>query len=129
MVEIKNKKHTKLAGPGPAFMVLIFSAYLIIRRLLIKKFAFIIATVLLISIILMGLLTNKQNTYLSEHQAAIILNSSIYVKSSPDEDSSNVFMLHEGTKVDVLDQLNEWRKVRIANGNIGWTKNENLEII
>jgi SH3-like domain-containing protein len=40
-----------------------------------------------------------------------------------------VFMLHEGTKVDVLDQINDWKKIKIANGNVGWTQEENLEII
>jgi tetratricopeptide (TPR) repeat protein len=108
---------------------LVFSAYLLFDRIYFRKISLLLTSVLLISSILMAALTMRQNDYLSKHQSAIILNSNIYVKSSPDVNSSNLFMLHEGTKVDVLDNLNEWKKVRIANGNVGWTNKENLENI
>ena len=71
----------------------------------------------------------KQVRSLEQQRSAVILNSSVYVKSSPDEDASNVFMLHEGTRIDVLDSLSEWSKVRIANGNVGWMKTLSFEQI
>jgi SH3-like domain-containing protein len=57
------------------------------------------------------------------------MSSSVYIKSSPYEKGNDLFILHEGTKVDVLDQLNEWKKIRIANGSIGWLKAEEMEKI
>jgi tetratricopeptide (TPR) repeat protein len=53
---------------------------------------------------------------------AIISSASVYVKSSPDEKGNDLFILHEGTKVNVLDELGEWKKIRIANGTVGWLK-------
>ncbi|MFW6276985.1 MAG: tetratricopeptide repeat protein [Bacteroidota bacterium] len=51
---------------------------------------------------------------------AVIFSPSIYVKSSPDEESTDLFILHEGTKVKITDQLGEWQKIRLADGNVGW---------
>ena len=64
-----------------------------------------------------------------EDSQGIITASSVYVKSSPDEKGNDLFILHEGTKVEILDQLNDWKKIRIANGTIGWMKGKELETI
>ena len=60
---------------------------------------------------------------------SIIMSTSVYVKSSPDEKGNDLFILHEGTKIDVLDQIDNWRKIRIANGSVGWMKSDDMEII
>lgn len=63
------------------------------------------------------------------NQEAILFSPSVYIKSSPDERSTDLFMLHEGTKVKILDTVGEWKKIRIDNGNLGWAKaNEMKEI-
>lgn len=63
------------------------------------------------------------------NQEAILFSPSVYIKSSPDERSTDLFILHEGTKVKILDTVGEWKKIRIDNGNLGWVKaNEMKEI-
>lgn len=52
-----------------------------------------------------------------------------YVKSSPDEKGTDVFMLHEGTKVELLDAINGWQRVRIADGKKGWMKQNDIKVI
>ena len=37
------------------------------------------------------------------------------------------FILHKGTKVNLLENLEEWKKIRIANGSEGWVKNPELK--
>ncbi|MCX6275765.1 MAG: SH3 domain-containing protein [Bacteroidetes bacterium] len=54
---------------------------------------------------------------------------SAYVKSSPGENNTDLFLLHEGTRVDILDAYENWVKIRIANGSIGWLKNSETEEI
>lgn len=61
--------------------------------------------------------------------AAIVMDASSYVKSSPDEKGNDLFILHEGTKVEVLDELNDWKKIRIANGTVGWITSSAIEVI
>jgi SH3-like domain-containing protein len=38
-------------------------------------------------------------------------------------------MLHSGTKIDVIEEVSGWKKIKIANGNSGWMKNEDVEKI
>jgi tetratricopeptide (TPR) repeat protein len=95
----------------------------------IKKIFFVFAGVLFILTITSGILTAHSYAITNLDEQAIIISSSVYVKSSPDEKGNDLFILHEGTKVDVLDKLNEWMKIRIANGGIGWLKSLEMEKI
>jgi len=51
---------------------------------------------------------------------AIVTQESIYVKSAPDDSSTDIFQLHEGTKVQVLDRVDEFIKIKIVDGRVGW---------
>ena len=57
---------------------------------------------------------------------AIIMSPTVTVKSSPNEQSVDLFVLHEGSKVDVLEDSNGWCKVRIANGSVGWLEADKM---
>lgn len=63
-------------------------------------------------------ISRKNNIVQNDH--AVIMDLSVTVKSSPDELGTDVFILHEGTKVEMLDSLEDWREIRIANGSKGW---------
>jgi SH3-like domain-containing protein len=71
---------------------------------------------------------NKFNSEVN-NSSAIIVVSSVNVTGSPSEKGTVLFLLHEGSKVKIMDQENEWTEVKIANGNVGWIKNSNLEKI
>ena len=76
------------------------------------------------------LITGKiQHTHVYDYKTAVIIETSAYIKSSPDEKSTNLFMLHAGTKIEIVDELQGWKKIRIANGNIGWISNNDVEVI
>ena len=66
---------------------------------------------------------------MSRHDEAIILSPSVYVKSSPDEKGNDLFILHEGTKVSLQDQVGNWQEIRLANGTVGWVTLNVLEAI
>ncbi|MCL5991624.1 MAG: tetratricopeptide repeat protein [Bacteroidetes bacterium] len=61
--------------------------------------------------------------------SAIVFEPTVYVKSSPEEDGKDLFILHEGTKVNIVDAVGKWRKIKLANGNIGWVPGESVELI
>ncbi len=67
--------------------------------------------------------------YSARSTEAIIFTPTITVKSSPDENSTDLFVLHEGTKVTILDQINSWYEIRIANGSVGWLPGTSMEKI
>ena len=60
---------------------------------------------------------------------AIVMTPSATVKSSPDGAGVDRYILHEGTKVYVQDQLGDWRKVRLPDGNTGWMQQQEIETI
>ena len=66
---------------------------------------------------------------LQNNTEAIIFTPTVTIKSSPDEKSIDLFVLHEGTKVNILDNIGNWYEIRIANGSVGWLPVSSLEKI
>ena len=60
---------------------------------------------------------------------AIIFSEKTEVKNAPTLNSEDVFTLHEGTKVFVLDAVDNWKKIKVADGKIGWILTEKLKEI
>lgn len=60
---------------------------------------------------------------------AIIMSSAASIKSSPDSNSTELFVLHEGTKVRVGEVMDKWAEVRIADGRKGWIEIDRIERI
>ena len=61
---------------------------------------------------------------------AIIMSSAVTVKSSPSDTSTDLFIIHEGAKVEMLDQtMKEWCEVKLEEGKVGWIPVEALEQI
>lgn len=71
---------------------------------------------------------SMRNNLLSERYA-IIMTPSLTVKSTPGASGKDLFVIHEGLKVELEDTFNEWVKIRVSNGNEGWVKLENIEKI
>lgn len=63
------------------------------------------------------------------HQEAIIMTGAVLVKGSPDASGTELFELHEGTKVSVASELGDWYEIRLVNGNIGWVESKHIEKI
>ncbi len=61
--------------------------------------------------------------------AAILFAPSSPVKSAPDARSTDLFVVHEGVRVDLLDSVGDWRKIRLADGKIGWLPMTELKVI
>lgn len=49
--------------------------------------------------------------------------------SAPIENGTQVFMIHEGTKVHITRSLGEWVEIRLADGNVGWIRKNSIDII
>ena len=64
-----------------------------------------------------------------EHDEAIVMASAISIKSSPDSSATDLFVLHEGTKVRIVAEIDEWREVTLADGKKGWVEAKNIEEI
>lgn len=65
----------------------------------------------------------------NRHNQAIVTAPMAVVKSSPEENSIDKLVLHEGTKVNIEETLGEWHKIQIADGNNGWLQADEVTII
>lgn len=66
---------------------------------------------------------------ITNHTEAIIMSGTITIKSSPDKSGTDLFQLHEGTKVVIKSKLGNWTEIKLGNGNIGWLEAGNIEEI
>ena len=69
------------------------------------------------------------NSKLKARSEAIVFAATVPVKSSPAESGTDLFILHEGTKVSILSKLGDWSEVKISDGNRGWLPSSSIEII
>ncbi|HPF03997.1 MAG TPA: hypothetical protein PLE95_12380, partial [Bacteroidales bacterium] len=69
---------------------------------------------------------NKRLVY--DSRQAVIFTPAVNGKSSPDDSGTDLFLLHEGTKVFVEDKVGDWYEIRLSDGNKGWIPAASLEI-
>ena len=71
---------------------------------------------------------SSRNSIINRSEA-VVMSSAISVKSSPDRLSTDIFVLHEGTKVTVSSEVDGWCEITISDGKKGWTEASHLERI
>ncbi|WP_445386596.1 tetratricopeptide repeat protein [Robiginitalea sp. IMCC44478] len=74
-------------------------------------------------------LSYLQYSAYKKDQPAIIFDEEVAVSTEPNERSPDAFTLHEGTKVQVLDSLENWRKIRIIDGQTGWLSAGSIRLL
>ncbi|MBP7850321.1 MAG: tetratricopeptide repeat protein [Lentimicrobiaceae bacterium] len=111
-------------------LTLTFTAiYLISRRLWVKQLFFWVALISLAVTLHAILFAHQQRSNNINKPEAIIFTPTVTVKSSPDDGSTDLFVIHEGTKVRITDNIGDWMEIRISSGSKGWIKNTDLEKI
>lgn len=71
-----------------------------------------------------------QKSEYTKADAAIVMRPVSSVKSSPSyEAAKDLFVLHEGTKVKVIDSVGSWNNIELADGRQGWIPSSDIEII
>jgi hypothetical protein len=114
------------------FVVLFLSAaaiYLFARTIMLKKTFFYLTLVFFVLALSSGLFARKQHYRLHSEKEAVVMQTRVSAKSSPSLQSPDLFLLHEGTRVNIRNTFGQWFEISLPNGNIGWIKDESLEII
>lgn len=94
-----------------------------------KKLVFYLSVLTFIAALGSFGLASQKYYYSKENKEAIIFTPTVTVKSSPTKNSVDLFVVHEGTKVKIIDKLDNWNKVKIKDGSIGWLPSESMEMI
>lgn len=124
-----NKKYVQqLSYNQWAMVAVVFSFLTCILFLLfyfanastIKRVFFGLSILSFISLIISFSITYNQFSFEKNNKEAIVFVEKTSVKNAPTMNSEEVFILHEGTKVIVLDALDNWKKIKLADGKLGW---------
>ena len=94
-----------------------------------RKGMFWLAIISAIALLPTGYISAESAYYYRHHDEAIVMTTMINAKGSPDAGSIDKFQLHSGTKVTVEDQIDQWLKVKPADGNTGWIEENDIERI
>lgn len=94
-----------------------------------RKTGFFGALLMLMISITANFFAYRQKEKLLDRNEAIVISPSVTVKSSPADSGTDLFILHEGTKVKVTDKVGEWSEIKIEDGNTGWMQTSKMEII
>jgi tetratricopeptide (TPR) repeat protein len=107
-----------------ALVLLCLFVFLMARRAGWRKTGFFAGLLLLVCLVLSVVFAFEKYQDLKHQDEAIVMTPTVTVKSSPSENSVDLFVLHEGTKVRIMDTSNGWNKIKIADGSIGWLQAE-----
>lgn len=107
-----------------AFLIFIFGYSKAIR----KSFFYIGFIGVLFSVITI-IFSGIRKTQMANHNEAIVMSGVIVIKGAPDKSGTDLYQLHEGSKITIIGTLGDWYEVRMRNGNIGWIENNMVEKI
>lgn len=122
LADTMSEKEWSVAGIT-AFVLCLLSlvCYFVASRLVIRKVGFIVAVVMLAVTVTVSFFASTQKDKLVNRNAAVIMEPSVTIRSTPSESGTELFVLHEGTKVFVDDDsMKEWKEIRLEDGNKGW---------
>ena len=113
-----------------ALVIVLFLVYLFSSRVWMQKVGFFGGGALLVLFLLSNFFAWQQRQQLLYRRGAIVVAPSVTVKSTPAQNGTDLFILHEGTKVVITDSsMKSWREVRLADGKTGWIESKKIELI
>jgi len=107
----------------------LIGVFIFARVIWMKKAAFFTGIFVLIISVVSFVFSNNQKNKLIAHDYAIIFAPTVTTKSSPDAKGTELFPLHEGTKVKIKRKLDNWIEIQLENGHVGWIQSSAAEII
>ena len=94
-----------------------------------RKLSFVLACVVLLFSIFALLFSVSLKRNATSDDTAIVMVPVSNIKSAPNSTGNNLFILHEGSKVQILEQAGKWCRVEIADGRQGWMQMGDIEVI
>lgn len=104
--------------------------YLFATRLVFRKIGFYGGVLFLVIFLLSNLFAFQQKQMLMKRNGAIVIAPSATIKKTPEANSTDQGVVHEGTRVDITDDtMRDWKGIRLADGREGWIPTTQIEKI
>jgi glucan phosphoethanolaminetransferase (alkaline phosphatase superfamily) len=110
--------------------MLLALVYLFAQRIWLRKVGFFGGILFLVVFVAANVFGFQQQHSLLHRTGAIVIRSAVSVKSTPSQNGTDLFILHEGTRVNIIDDsMRGWREIRVADGKSGWVEIKEIEMI
>lgn len=111
-----------------AFALLLLGVFLFLRasKMGIRKLGFFAGLLMLVVFAFSVIFSAQLKRESLKQDQAIIMTPTVTVKSSPNDASVDLFVLHEGSKVAIIEEADGWNKIKIANGSVGWLPEQSM---
>lgn len=113
------------------YLILIVSItlFFITKSGKVQRYTLYSAVVGLIGVVLFSIILFANIRRETSKDFAIITKNTVAAKQSPDESSNDLFVIHEGLKVAIVNEFGEWVEIELFDGNVGWLPKSTLESI
>lgn len=110
--------------------LLLILVFLFAPQMWARKSGFYGSSAFLLLFAFANLFAFQQKHELETKQGAIVIAPTVNVKKTPAASGTDVFVIHEGTRVDITDRgMKQWRGIKLADGREGWLKTSQIEEI
>ncbi len=128
IMSVDGWARTSLVAFGLAIVLAL--VYLFAGKVWMRKFGFFGGLAFIVVFIVSNIFAYQHKQELFNRNSAIIISSVVPVKSTPSKSGTDLFILHEGTKVEIIDgSMKEWKEIKVADGKEGWIETSKIEII
>lgn len=114
------------------FLLFIVSIYFFFfsTKIVARKIFFSLALFFLVFCVIANISAAFQRRVRLNRMNAIIISPSVTIRSTPNDNGTSLFILHEGRKVFIKDDsMKDWKEIQLEDGNVGWVKKNDLEVI
>ncbi len=112
------------------FMLVCLLLYFFGQRMALRKSGFYCAILLLVFVVMSNMFAIQQRSRQQNRDGAVVIESAVAVKSTPADAGTDLFLLHAGTSMTIIDQsMQDWYQIRLSDGKEGWIPAKAIEVI
>lgn len=120
----------RLAIASMILTLILALVYLFASHLTLRKIGFYGGVLFLVVFLLSNLFAFQQKQMLMKRNGAIVIAPSVSIKKTPEANSTDQGVIHEGTRVDIIDDtMRDWKEIHLADGREGWIPTSQIEKI
>ncbi len=110
--------------------LLFVGLYLYCSTIVLRKIGFFGAILAILLCVIFNIMAYNLRHYNNTHSAGIIMEPAVTVRSTPTKSGTDLFVIHEGTRVEIRDNsMRDWVEIQIADGKVGWIERSVLETL
>lgn len=133
---IRDVRHTMSCTAWSLFSLVVLAAalglfllYLLASRMTLRKVGFYGTFVAFLLFVVSSWFALGERREMLDDSKGVVMTTSAAVKSSPDKSATDLFVLHEGTLVEISSRLDGWCEITISDGKKGWLEARTIETI